>query len=55
MLEALEAYTLAPFTRILGWSTEQLQVFLAQVRRELVDRRNHIYAKFHYVYGQKSE
>lgn len=55
MLEGLEAYSLAPFTRILGWSTEQVQVFLSQVRSELVNRKNHVYAKFYYVYGQKPE
>jgi hypothetical protein len=55
MLESMEAYSLALFTRVLGWSSQEVQVFLTGVRQELMDRRLHIYANFHYVYGQKGE
>lgn len=53
MVEGLETYTLALFTRILGWPVEEVKVFLAGVREEIVDRSNHLYTKFYYVYGQK--
>ena len=55
MLEALESYSLALFTRALGWEVEKLQVFLAGVREELMDRSLHIYVKYIYAYGQKEE
>lgn len=55
LLEAMEAYSLALFTRVLGWSNEQVQVFFAGVRKELMDRSNHVYGKFYFVYGQKEE
>ncbi|KAL1969217.1 hypothetical protein VTN77DRAFT_471 [Rasamsonia byssochlamydoides] len=55
MLEALDAYTLALFSRVLGWSTARIHVLLAGVRQEILDRTIHLYAKLYYVYGQKRE
>ncbi|EXJ73479.1 uncharacterized protein A1O5_03240 [Cladophialophora psammophila CBS 110553] len=54
MLEALDAYSFALFTRVLGWSTPQIQVLLAGVRKELLDRKFHGYSKLYFVYGQKA-
>lgn len=53
MIEGLESYSLALFTRVLGWSNEEVQVFFTGVRQELKNRSLHIYTKFYYVYGQK--
>ncbi|RJE21094.1 Methyltransferase [Aspergillus sclerotialis] len=55
MLEGLDAYTLALFTRILGWSTEQVYAYNAEVRKELVDRSLHLYGKFVWVSGQRND
>lgn len=55
MLESMEAYSLALFTRFLGWTTEQAQAFFVGVRQELTDRSLHVYTKFYYVYGQREE
>ncbi|RMJ24968.1 Methyltransferase [Aspergillus sp. HF37] len=55
MLDAIESYSLALFTRVLGWSPEEVQVFLAGVRRELVDRSLHIYGKLYFTYGQRED
>ncbi|RMJ24856.1 Methyltransferase [Aspergillus sp. HF37] len=54
-LESMESYSLALFTRVLGWKPQEVQVFLAGVRQELMDRSLHIYAKHYFVYGQKEE
>jgi hypothetical protein len=54
MLEALEAYSFALFTRVLGWSTPQIQLLLVGVRKELLDRNYHGYSRFYFVYGQKA-
>ena len=50
---AVEAYALALFTRVLGWSNEQTQVFLAEVRKEVKNPNAHMYGKLHVVYGRK--
>lgn len=50
---AVEAYALALFTRVLGWTNEKTQVFLAAVRKELKDPNLHMYGKLHVVYGRK--
>lgn len=51
--ESLEAYSLALLTRVLGMSYEEVQVFFADVRKELADRSLHLYAKYYFVFGQK--
>ncbi|EEP75341.1 conserved hypothetical protein [Uncinocarpus reesii 1704] len=53
MLEALEAYSLALFTRVLGWNVARIQLLLVGVRKELMDRSLHIYSRYYIVYGQK--
>jgi hypothetical protein len=50
---AVEAYSLALFTRVLGWSNEQTQVFLVGVRKELKNPKVHSYCNLHIVYGRK--
>lgn len=44
-LEGLEGFTMAPFTRILGWRKEEAQVLIAQVKQETVSRRIHGWQK----------
>lgn len=41
--EGMEAFTLAPLTRILGWTAEEVGVLLANVRNEMKDSRIHAY------------
>ncbi|KAK4957388.1 hypothetical protein LTR10_005350 [Elasticomyces elasticus] len=45
LLEGLEGFTMAPFTRVLGWRPEEVTVFLAKVRKEILRRRIHGYMK----------
>lgn len=42
-LEAVESSALALFTRVLGWTREEVLVFCAEVRNELKDRSIHAY------------
>jgi len=42
-LEALEALALAPLTRFLGWSTEEVQVLVAGARKDIRDTGIHAY------------
>ena len=55
ILESLEAFSMALFSRSLGWTNQQIHAFLTEVRKELTDRSIHIYAKHYWVYGQKDE
>ena len=53
--QGIEGWTVALFTRILGWSAEEVQVFLAKVRQGFGDRSIHAYTRVSVVYGQKPE
>jgi hypothetical protein len=43
MINGLEGLSIALFTRILGWSIEEVQVLLAHVRKEMLQRSVHAY------------
>ncbi|TDZ40530.1 putative methyltransferase tdiE [Colletotrichum trifolii] len=53
--QGLEGFTLALFTRVLGWTREETLVFCAEVRQELKERRVHGYYDMYCVYGRKPE
>lgn len=40
---AVEGISVAAYTRVLGWTKEDLDVFLKQVRRDMKDRAIHAY------------
>jgi len=40
--EGLEAVTIVPFTKILGWSVEDVHAFLAEVRTDLKKKNVHL-------------
>jgi hypothetical protein len=44
-LEGVEGFTLAAFTRALNWSVEEVQILLAQIRKEWTNRSMHGYQK----------
>ena len=49
----MEGWSLAMFTRVLGMTFEEVQVYLAEVRRDWRDRRVHAYTRVGVVYGRK--
>ncbi|KAF5614170.1 methyltransferase [Fusarium subglutinans] len=51
----LSGLSMVLFTKGLGWSPEEVEVFLAKVRAEMKDRRIHAWWPIHVVYGQKPE
>lgn len=53
MIACVEAFTLAPLTRVLGWSVEEVQVLMAGIRNEFSNPKIHLLTIFHYVYGRK--
>ncbi|KKY15468.1 putative tam domain methyltransferase [Diplodia seriata] len=53
VLEAIEAYSLALFTRVLKYSPEEVQVMMSKIRKEFKDPEVHVYWIYHVTYGQK--
>ena len=55
-LEGLQAFSYALLgARGLGWTQEQIEVYLIDVRKSVSDRRVHAYNHFHTVVGRKPE
>jgi len=52
-LEGIEGFTMGLFTRMLGWTAEEVQVLLAGVRKDLRNPKIHVQQDFHVVYGRK--
>jgi hypothetical protein len=42
-MSGLEGFTLAPFTRIYGWTPEEVEVFLVDLRKEMRITKIHAY------------
>ena len=55
LTQALQGFTMAPFTRGLGWSPAEVEVLLMDVRKDLKNRNIHAYCPIHFVYGRKPE
>ena len=43
--EAAPAYSLALFTRVLGWEKEEVEVLMAGVRNDLNNTKYHLYPR----------
>lgn len=53
LLEGVQSMSLALFTRVLGWSSEDVLSFLVDVKKDLMNRRIHSYCGVYFVYGRK--
>jgi len=53
LVDALQAVSMAPLTRGLKWSATEVEIFLIDVRKSLMNSSIHSYLTFHVVYGQK--
>ncbi|KAI9701939.1 MAG: hypothetical protein M1836_001283 [Candelina mexicana] len=53
--DGIQGFTLAYFSRVLGWSKEEIEVYLVNVRKSLKDRRVHAYHKVYVVWGRKPD
>jgi SAM-dependent methyltransferase len=53
ILDGLEGFSMKLFTNLLGWSKEDVQTFLVDVRKDLKDRSIHAFAEISVVYGRK--
>jgi hypothetical protein len=55
ILDGLAGMAGRPFNSGLGWSKEEIEVFLAKVRRSLRDSGRHTYLPFRVIYAQKPQ
>ncbi|KXH45423.1 TAM domain methyltransferase [Colletotrichum nymphaeae SA-01] len=51
----LEAISIAPLTRAHKWTREEVNVFLAEVRKDLANKNYHTYVPMYFVVGRKPE
>ncbi|KAM3420373.1 hypothetical protein BST61_g3652 [Cercospora zeina] len=51
--EGMEGWVIAPYTRVLGWSVNDVQDWLQEIRRALRDRKKHVYHEVRLVYARK--
>ncbi|KAF9877757.1 methyltransferase domain-containing protein [Colletotrichum karsti] len=54
-MEGIEGVTMAPFTRALNWTPEEVSVFLIDVRKDGKDRNIHAYWPQYVIMGRKPE
>ncbi|KAJ4129193.1 hypothetical protein NW768_007728 [Fusarium equiseti] len=54
-MDAIESLTLAPFTKAHGWSREEVELFLVDVRKDLKSPQIHAYNPICSIYGRKPE
>jgi len=55
IISGLEGFSVAIFTRVLGWTKPEVDVFLADVRKEMKDTKIHVYWNIFVIYGRKPE
>ncbi|KAM5354776.1 hypothetical protein ACJ41O_001422 [Fusarium nematophilum] len=55
LLGALEGFSIRGLTEMLGWSYDDAQLFLVEMRNELLDPGVHAYGDVTIIYGQKPE
>lgn len=55
MLEAVEPYSLAVFTRVLKWSNQDTRELIEKVKVEICNPELHMYSLFSCIYGRKPE
>lgn len=53
LLVGLQGFSLALLSRVLGWSKNQIEVYLVDVRKSMHDRDVHAYHEFITVWGRK--
>ncbi|KAH9218270.1 S-adenosyl-L-methionine-dependent methyltransferase [Leptodontidium sp. 2 PMI_412] len=55
LISGIEAFSMAIFTRVLGWTKLEVDIFLGNVKKEMKDTRIHVYWNIFVVYGHKPE
>jgi hypothetical protein len=53
LTEGVASLSMAAFTRILGWTREEMEVFLVGVRSDLRNKEVHGYIMVYFAWGRK--
>ncbi|KAF5521011.1 Secondary metabolism regulator LAE1 [Colletotrichum aenigma] len=53
LYDGIHAVTIGPLTRGLGWTSDEVEVFLVDVRKDLLNSSIHSYVYYHSLAGQK--
>jgi hypothetical protein len=53
--QGIEGMCLYLLNRVMGWPYEEVQVYIAKMRSELLNRKVHPYYEIYIVYGRKPE
>ncbi|KAF1827469.1 S-adenosyl-L-methionine-dependent methyltransferase [Dissoconium aciculare CBS 342.82] len=53
MLSCIPAFTLAPLTRVLNYTVDEVRLIMAGVRAEFTDPKRRLMTKFRFVYGRR--
>lgn len=54
-VDAVEPFTMALFTRVLGYNSEEAKKVVERVKTDLINPKLHMYVNFYYVWGRKPE
>ncbi|KAH6974740.1 S-adenosyl-L-methionine-dependent methyltransferase [Ilyonectria destructans] len=52
-LQVIDSYTPGVFSRVLGWSDIEIQVFMAKVKNDLKNPSIHLYLPVYFIWGRK--
>ncbi|KFY98152.1 hypothetical protein V498_01618 [Pseudogymnoascus sp. VKM F-4517 (FW-2822)] len=55
MNQSVEAHSMALYTRVLNYSTDEANILFARVRNEFNDRSLHLYTVYRFIYGRKPD
>ncbi|EEY23739.1 conserved hypothetical protein [Verticillium alfalfae VaMs.102] len=53
--QAVDSYTPGIFSRIRGWSQEEIQVHIARVKNDIENPAIHLYMPVYFIWGKKPE
>lgn len=55
VMKAVDSFTPALYTRVLGYDMEYTKQVMNHVKREMADKKIHQYCGYHFFIGQKPE
>jgi hypothetical protein len=55
MADKVAGWILYIWTAVMGWSKEEVTVYVAHLRKQIRDRRVHAYVKYRAIYARKPE
>jgi len=53
MLDAVEPYTLALYTKVLGKTLKETQMAIEMVKKEFREKGNHLFVNYHFITARK--